>query len=70
MLLFGSELKALKSHPAFNAEIDRNALALLMRYNAIPAPHSIYQGIDKLPGGHFVQIPQGQGPGAAILQAY
>jgi asparagine synthase (glutamine-hydrolysing) len=70
VLLFGSELKALKTHPAFNAEIDRNALALLMRYNSIPAPHSIYQGIQKLPAGHFVQIPQGQGADAAILQAY
>jgi asparagine synthase (glutamine-hydrolysing) len=70
VLLFGSELKALKTHPAFNAEIDRNALALLMRYNAIPAPHSIYQGIHKLTAGHFVQIPQGQGAGAAGSQAY
>jgi asparagine synthase (glutamine-hydrolysing) len=70
VLLFGSELKTLKAHPAFNAEIDRNALALLMRYNAIPAPHSIYQGIHKLPAGHFVQITQGQGAGEAIPQAY
>jgi len=70
VLLFGSELKALKRHPAFNAEIDRNALALLMRYNAIPAPYSIYQGIHKLPAGHFVQISQGQGASATTSQAY
>jgi asparagine synthase (glutamine-hydrolysing) len=43
--LFGSELKALKSHPAFTAGIDRNALCLLMRHNYIPAPYSIYEGI-------------------------
>ena len=47
-LLFGSELKALKAHPDFNAEVDRDALALLLRYNAIPAPYSIYKGIKKL----------------------
>jgi len=58
-LLFGSELKAFKAHPAFKAEIDRNALALFLRHNYIPAPHSIYQGIGKLPAGQYVTIPVG-----------
>ena len=59
-LLFGSELKALKAFPEFDAQVDRNALALLLQYNYIPAPHSIYQGIEKLKAGHYVQIRQGQ----------
>jgi asparagine synthase (glutamine-hydrolysing) len=59
-LLFGSELKALKVYPKFDAQVDRNSLALLLRYNYIPAPHSIYQGIEKLKAGHFVQISKGQ----------
>lgn len=59
-LLFGSELKALKAHPAFKAYIDRNSLALLLRHNYIPAPHCIYQGIEKLRAGYWVQIKQGQ----------
>lgn len=54
--LFGSELKALKAHPAFHAEIDRNALVLLMRYNYIPAPYSIYQGIHKLLPGSLLTV--------------
>jgi asparagine synthase (glutamine-hydrolysing) len=54
--LFGSELKALKAHPAFKAEIDRNALSLYMRHCYIPAPHSIYQGIHKLPAGSLLTI--------------
>jgi len=58
--LFGSELKALKAHPAFHAEIDRDALTLFLRHNAIPAPYSIYQGIHKLPPGTFLQIRAGQ----------
>lgn len=49
--LFGSELKALKVHPAFKAAIDRNALTLLMRHNYIPAPYSVYAGIAKLEPG-------------------
>ncbi|MHB8759487.1 MAG: asparagine synthetase B family protein, partial [Thiobacillus sp.] len=58
--LFGSELKALKAHPAFRAEIDRDALALFLRHNAIPAPYSIYRGIRKLPPGTFLQLHAGQ----------
>jgi asparagine synthase (glutamine-hydrolysing) len=54
--LFGSELKALKVHPDFRAEIDRNALALLMRHNYIPAPYSIYQGIKKLLPGSLLTV--------------
>ena len=36
--IFGSELKSLKAHPGFHAEIDRNVLALYLRYNYIPPP--------------------------------
>ncbi|WP_010176216.1 asparagine synthase (glutamine-hydrolyzing) [Pseudomonas sp. PAMC 25886] len=56
VLLFGSELKALKVHPAFCADIDRDALALYLRHNYVPAPYSIYQGIEKLQPGHYVRI--------------
>lgn len=60
VFLFGSELKALKSHPAFRAEIDHDALTLFLRHNAIPAPYSIYQGIHKLPPGTFLQLHAGK----------
>jgi asparagine synthase (glutamine-hydrolysing) len=54
--LFGSELKALKRHPAFAAPIDRDALCLLLRHNYIPAPYSIYQGISKLEPGCLLTV--------------
>ena len=54
--LFGSELKALTAHPDWQGDIDRDALALYMRHNYIPAPWSIYKGIAKLLPAHFVAI--------------
>jgi len=56
-LLFGSELKALRAHPDFDGKIDRDALALMLRYDYIPAPYSIYQGYHKLPAGAILTIP-------------
>ena len=55
--MFGSELKALKAHPSWCGEIDRNALALYMRHSYIPAPYSIYLGIRKLLPAHVLSIP-------------
>lgn len=54
--LFGSELKAIRAHPEFSADIDRNALALYMRHNCIPAPHTIYQSIYKLIPGSVLTV--------------
>lgn len=57
--LFGSELKALRAHPGFNAEIDRNALALYLRHKYVPTPWSIYEGIFKLPPGTLISLKSG-----------
>jgi asparagine synthase (glutamine-hydrolysing) len=54
--LFGSELMSIKSFPNFSSEIDRNSLSLLLRYNAIPAPYSIYKDILKLEPGHYLTV--------------
>ena len=42
--LFGSELKALRAHPDFIGRLDRDALVAMLRYDYVPAPHSIWQG--------------------------
>lgn len=56
VFVFGSELKALKAHPCWIGDIDKGALALLLRHNYIPAPHSIYSGIQKLPPGTLLEL--------------
>jgi len=58
--IFGSELKALKAHPAFAAVIDRDALCLLMRHNYIPSPYSVFQGIRKLSPGSLLTVTRAQ----------
>lgn len=57
-LVFGSELKALLSHPRFEPEIDTDALTSLLRYDYIPAPRSIYREVRKLEAGHCVRFDE------------
>ncbi len=54
--LFGSELRALRAHPSFRAEIDRDALADYFRFGYVPTPQSIYRGIRKLPPATSVGV--------------
>jgi asparagine synthase (glutamine-hydrolysing) len=54
--VFGSELKALKRHPGFDAGLDRGALALYFRHNYIPAPHSIHARAGKVLPGEIVTL--------------
>ncbi len=49
LLRFGSELRALRADPSFRADVDRDAVALLLRHTYIPAPHSVYHAVRKLP---------------------
>lgn len=57
--LFGSELKALQAHPAFEQEVDRDSLGLFMQHSHVPAPYSIYLGIRKLLPGHLLEVECG-----------
>lgn len=64
-LLFGSELKALKAHPLWDASISRDALTTQLRLNYIPDPLCIYEGIQKLPPAAWItfnEAGQTQGP--------
>jgi asparagine synthase (glutamine-hydrolysing) len=51
--VFASELKAIRA-TAGPLELDRGAIRLYLRHCYIPAPYSIYTGINKLPPGTLV----------------
>ena len=60
VFLFASELKAMRRHPEFRGDIDRNSLSLYFRHNYIPAPYSIYEGVHKLEAGTILRLPVGK----------
>lgn len=61
-LLFGSQPKALRAHPAFSAGLDRDALSAYLRFSCIPAPGTIFQGVHKLEPGRILTVRPGREP--------
>jgi asparagine synthase (glutamine-hydrolysing) len=55
--VFGSELTALRLHPAVPKNVDSEALQKLFAYGFIPAPRTLLQGVRKLPAGHWMKVP-------------
>jgi asparagine synthase (glutamine-hydrolysing) len=68
--LFGSELKALRVHPDFAGEVNRNSLALYLRHQYVPAPYSIYKSVYKVQPGMIVTINASDCGNAPELTAY
>ena len=56
VLCFASELKALRAFGHWTPAIDRDALGEYFQFGYINAPRSIYQGISKLPPGHWLEL--------------
>ena len=56
ILMFGSELKALRAHPRFKSTVNRDAVVAYLRLNCVPAPHSIYTDIGKVRPGEVVRV--------------
>ena len=59
-LLFGSELKALLQSPWLSRRVDRRGLVAYLRYGYVPDPHSILEGVTKLPPGHTLRVEDGR----------
>lgn len=54
--IWGSELKSIISTLSERPEIDQNALSLYFQLTYIPAPLTIYKGIQKLKPNHFIEL--------------
>jgi len=62
VLLFGSELKALRAYPGFRAELDRDALTSYLRFAYVPGNRSIYRGVQLLAPGTILAASKGKPP--------
>lgn len=56
LFLFASELKAFHQHPAFEKEMNRDAVAAFMQYGYVPTPHCIFNHSYKLQPGHTLTL--------------
>jgi asparagine synthase (glutamine-hydrolysing) len=54
--LFASEIKALLNDPIISKELDYEALRLYLAFNYVPAPYTIFKGIQKLKPGQFLTL--------------
>ncbi len=59
-LVFASEPKALLLHPDVPRRLDRSGLARYLFYEYVPAPHSIWDGVKKLPPAHILVWENGK----------
>jgi asparagine synthase (glutamine-hydrolysing) len=62
LFIFGSELKALREHPGWSPRIRPESVAAFLRYNYVPAPYSIYDGVYKLEPGTILKLPYSKEP--------
>ncbi|WOH56074.1 asparagine synthase (glutamine-hydrolyzing) [Bradyrhizobium sp. BWC-3-1] len=62
LVLFGSELKALRAHPGWKPRLNRGAIAAFLRHGYVPGPSTIYEAVYKLPPAGFVRIASAGGP--------
>ena len=59
-LIFGSELKVLKQHPALPRQVDPRAIEDYFALGYVPEPKTIYRDVWKMPPGHSLLLRRGQ----------
>lgn len=64
VLVFGSELKALREYPGFPRKVCKQALAQYLTFGYVPAPRSIHPGVYKLEPGCILEL-KGEFPTSA-----
>lgn len=59
-LLFASEPKVLLAHPSVRPRLNLDALRQYLSFDYVPAPLSIYEGVNKLPAAHMLTLEDGR----------
>ena len=59
-LVFGSEMRCIETSPLFDGKINQDAIYHLLKSSYVPSPLSIYEGINKLPAGCYLNITKSQ----------
>jgi len=55
-LLFASESKALFAHPAVEARLDRDSFCHYLSFRAVPAPRTLFEGVECLGAGERLEV--------------
>ena len=55
-ILFASEIKALFASGLISPAVDEDAVSAYLAHGYVPAPRTLYQGVEKLPPGHLLQV--------------
>jgi asparagine synthase (glutamine-hydrolysing) len=58
--VFGSELRALLAHPDVARDLDLHGFSRYLTHGYIPDPHTILEGVFKLPPGHTLTVADGK----------
>ena len=61
VLLFGSEVKAILQHPAYDARIDRKALLEYMTFQNLFTDRTLFAGVRLLPAGSYLRLHADRG---------
>jgi asparagine synthase (glutamine-hydrolysing) len=56
LFLFASELKSFHAHPHFQKEINRDVLALYLKYGYVMQPYSIFDSTEQLNSGYILEF--------------
>src|SRR6266571_2723260 len=58
--VFGSEVRAVLEHPLVGRDLDLLGLSRYLTSAYVPDPHSVFEGIRKLPPGHLLTVASGR----------
>jgi len=59
-LVFGSEIKAILTHPGIRAELDTTSLDQVFTFWSALSPRTVFRGIQEIPPSHYLLAHEGQ----------